>query len=136
MLAIRMQRLGRKGLPQYRVVVQDSRRTPSSGRVVSTLGSYNPHTKEVILDKEKSQEFLNNGAQPSDRVVALFKKEGLTLPSWVKVRTEQTKTLRNADKLRKNQPQEEAVADEAPADTEVEPTEVAETPTAEESTEA
>jgi small subunit ribosomal protein S16 len=112
MLAIRMQRVGRKGLPQYRVIVQDSRRTPNSGRVVAALGSYNPHTKEVILDKAKSQEFLNNGAQPSDRVISLFKQEGVDLPSWVNVRPEQSKTLRNAEKLRKNQPKEEVVAEE------------------------
>lgn len=114
MLAIRMQRIGRKGLPQYRVVVQDSRRTPSSGRVVSTLGSYNPHTKELILNKEQSQKYIDNGAQPSDRVVAIFEKEGIKLPSWVKSRTDQSKALRNPEKLRKNQPKEEPVAEEAP----------------------
>jgi len=115
MLAIRMQRIGRKGLPQYRVVVQDSRRTPSSGRVVSTLGSYNPHTKELILNKEQSQKYIDNGAQPSDRVVSIFEKEGIKLPSWVKNRTEQTKTARNPEKLRKNQPKEEPVAEETAA---------------------
>ena len=74
MLAIRMQRTGRKGLAQCRVVVQDSRRTPSSGRLVYSLGSYNPHTKEANIDKEKATFYLSNGAQPSARVVAVFKK--------------------------------------------------------------
>jgi small subunit ribosomal protein S16 len=114
MLAIRMQRTGRKGLPHYRVVVQDSRRTPSSGRIVATLGSYNPHTKELILDVEKSQTYLNNGAQPSDRVVSIFKKEGVTLPAWVGDRTEGTRAIRNAEKLRKNQPAPEV--EETPAE--------------------
>lgn len=113
MLAIRMQRTGRKGLPHYRVVVQDSRRTPSSGRIVATLGSYNPHTKELILDKEKSQTYLNNGAQPSDRVVSIFKKEGVTLPAWVSNRTVGDRAVKNADKLRKNQPASEAVEEVA-----------------------
>jgi small subunit ribosomal protein S16 len=119
MLAIRMQRIGRKGLPQYRVVVQDSRRTPSSGRVVSTLGSYNPHSKEVILDKEKSQTYLNNGAQPSERVVAIFKKEGIKIPSWIKESNKNERSVRKPEKLRKNQPKEEAV--EAPEATAEEP---------------
>lgn len=113
MLAIRMQRTGRKGLPHYRVVVQDSRRTPSSGRIVATLGSYNPHTKELILDVEKSQTYLNNGAQPSDRVVSIFKKEGVTLPAWVSSRSEGTRAVKNAEKLRKNQPAPEVVEEPA-----------------------
>lgn len=48
MLAIRMQRVGRKGHPEYRVVVQDARLTPSSGRVVARVGHYNPHTKSTL----------------------------------------------------------------------------------------
>ena len=52
MLAIRLQRLGRKGYPVYRVAVQEAHRHPSSGRVVSYVGSYNPHTKEAKIEKE------------------------------------------------------------------------------------
>lgn len=114
MLVIRFQRTGRKGHAQFRVVVQDSRRTPSSGRVVALLGSYDPHTKETTLNKERAQHYLDNGAQPSDRVVVLFKKEGVKLPNWVKDATQKAGKLRNPDKLRKNRPAEE-VAPEAPA---------------------
>ena len=53
MLAIRLQRLGRKGYPVYRVAVQEAHRHPSSGRVVSYVGSYNPHTKEAKIEKER-----------------------------------------------------------------------------------
>lgn len=109
MLAIRMQRTGRKGHAQFRMVVQDSRRTPSSGNIVAALGSYNPHTKEAKLDIEKATTFLNNGAQPSDRVAALLQKEGVKMPSWVVARTNKERTIRNSDKLRKNQPAEEVV---------------------------
>lgn len=132
MLAIRMQRTGRKGHAQFRMVVQDSRRTPSSGNIVASLGSYNPHTKVAKLDIEKASTFLNNGAQPSDRVAALLQKEGVKMPSWVVVRTNKERTIRNSDKLRKNQPATEVVEEpavEAPAEAEA-PTEVAE-PTAE-----
>ena len=114
MLVIRMQRTGRKGHAQYRVVVQDSRVTPTSGRVVAGLGSYNPHTKAVVLDTEKANYYLSNGAQPSDRVALLFKKEGIALPSWVAISEQKQKTVKNSDKLRKNRPAEE-VAAEAPA---------------------
>lgn len=123
MLVIRLQRTGRKGHAQFRVVVQDSRRTPTSGRVVAALGSYNPHSKAVILDKEKAAKYLSNGAQPSDRVVRLLQAEGVALPKWVKVSAPKEGKLRNPDKLRRNQPAEEAApVEETPAE------EVAEAP--------
>lgn len=115
MLVIRMQRTGRKGHAQFRVVVQDSRRTPTSGRVVAALGHYDPHTKTTQLNKEKLEFYLSNGAQPSDRVVRLLKSEGIKLPSWVKVATVKEGTTRTPDKLRKNRPAEE-VAEEVVAD--------------------
>jgi small subunit ribosomal protein S16 len=118
MLAIRMQRTGRKGYPMYRVVVQESHRQPTSGRVVANLGSYNPHTKENTLKKEEVAKFLKNGAQPSDRVVKLLLAEKIELPSWVKVPTsDKQKSIRNAEKLRKNQPKEDVSAEEVVPDT-------------------
>jgi small subunit ribosomal protein S16 len=133
MLSIRMQRLGRKGHPTYRVVVQDSRQTPDSGKVVAQLGSYDPHSKTTTLVKEKAEFYLKNGAQPSDRVARLFKSEGVALPDWVKEPTERTRGLRNPEKLRKNQPAapEEEAAPEEPAAEAPEAEEVAEAPAAE-----
>ncbi len=58
MLAIRLQRLGRKGYPVYRVAVQEAHRHPSSGRVVSYVGSYNPHTKEAKIEKELAENYV------------------------------------------------------------------------------
>lgn len=120
MLVIRMQRTGRKGHAQFRVVVQDSRRTPSSGRVVALLGSYNPHTKTAQLNTELAAQYLSNGAQPSDRVVRLFQAEKIALPAWVKVAAPKTGKLRNPEKLRRNQPKEEAPAEEPAAAAETE----------------
>ncbi len=118
MLVIRLQRTGRKGHAQFRVVVQDSRRTPTSGKIVAQVGTYNPHTKELILDKERAQHYLDHGAQPSDRVVLILKKEGVKLPSWVKLPAKQEGKLRNPEKLRRNRPEEpkEEVKEEAPAE--------------------
>jgi len=104
MLAIRMQRTGRKGHAQFRVIVQEARLTPTSGRVVASLGNYDPHTKVVALDKEKASLYLSNGAQPSDRVIRLLQAEGVKLPSWVKASEPKSGKLRNPVKLRKNQP--------------------------------
>ena len=113
MLAIRLQRVGRKGYPVYRLAVQESQRHPSSGRVVAYVGSYNPHTKDAKVQVEAAQKFLDNGAQPTPRVVKLLKDAGVKLPEWVKQPVnDKQKAIRHADKLRKNQPKEEA--EEAP----------------------
>ncbi len=117
MLVIRMQRTGRKGHAQFRVVVQDSRRTPTSGKVVAYLGSYDPHTKTTTLDKEKAGFYVEHGAQPSDRVARLLQAEGVALPKWVKQSADKQRTVRNAEKRRSTTPKEE-VAEEAPAEAE------------------
>ncbi|MBR2864143.1 30S ribosomal protein S16 [Candidatus Saccharibacteria bacterium] len=114
MLAIRLQRNGRTHYPVYRIIVQEAQRHPLSGRIVAEVGSYNPHTKEIVLDKEAVKKYLNNGAQPSGRVIRILKSQKITLPKWVKVAPEKSAKAKHADKLRKNQPKEEAPA-EAPA---------------------
>src|ERR1700761_4291609 len=106
MLVIRLQRTGCKGHAQFRVVVQDSRRTPTSGKIVAQLGTYDPHTKTVTLNKERATHYLEHGAQPSDRVVLLLKTEGIKLPKWVVEPSKKTGQIRHADKLRRNRPPE------------------------------
>lgn len=115
MLAIRMQRNGRAHLPMYRIVVQESQRHPLSGRVVAKVGNYNPNTKKVVLDKEKVEFYLKNGAQPSSRVARVLTGEGIKLPDWYKAPTQKHAKAKHADKLRKNQPKEEPVAEGAEA---------------------
>lgn len=125
MLAIRLQRVGRKGYPVYRLAVQEAQRHPSSGRVVAYVGTYNPHTKESTVQAELAQKYLDNGAQPSPRVVKLLKDGGVKLPKWVvEASAKKQKTIKNELKLRKNQPApeiEEVVEEvvEAPAEAEV-----------------
>lgn len=102
MLAIRLQRRGRRGHAQYRFVVQDSRRTTTSGKVVAYLGHYNPHTKVAVVTKDRAGFYLEHGAQPSPRVASLFRSEGITLPGWVKLPADKTRGIKNAEKLRRN----------------------------------
>jgi small subunit ribosomal protein S16 len=111
-----MQRTGRKGHAMFRVVVQDSRRTPTSGKIVAFLGNYDPHTKNVNLDKEKAKFYLEHGAQPSDRVVRLLTSEGLDMPKWVKSATVLKREVRNPEKRRSTRPDEPAEPEEAPAE--------------------
>ena len=124
MLAIRMQRTGRRGHAMFRVVVQDARLTPTSGKVVAAIGSYDPHAKTVILDKEKASFYLEHGAQPSDSTARLLKREGVKLPEWVTISDTKARTVRNPDKRRSTRPEEpKADVSEAPAEV------VADTPT-------
>ena len=121
MLVIRMQRTGRKGHAMFRVVVQDSRRTPTSGKLVASLGSYDPHAKTLILDKEKAGYYLEHGAQPSDRVARLLKAEGVKLPDWVQLETDKERKVRNADKRRSTRPDEPKAEEPAEAPVPAEP---------------
>ncbi len=108
MLAIRLQRQGKTHYATYRVIVQDVLRHPSSGKVVAYVGSYNPHTKQVQLDKEAIENYLSHGAQPTDRVVRILTGEGMTMPKWVKTVRGKQRNIRNPEKLRRNQPREES----------------------------
>jgi small subunit ribosomal protein S16 len=129
-----MQRTGRKGHAMFRVVVQDSRRTPTSGKVVASLGSYDPHSKKIILNKEKAAFYVDHGAQPSERVAVLLKAEGVKLPKWVALPAKKERAVRNAEKRRSTRPEEPeapaeepAPAEEAPVETPAEETPAEET---------
>ncbi len=74
---IRLRRMGAKKAPFYRVVVADSR-FPRDGRFIEEIGYYDP-TKDpavVNIDNEKAKKWIANGAQPTDTVKALLKKNG------------------------------------------------------------
>ena len=75
---IRLRRMGTKKAPFYRVVVADSR-SPRDGKFIEELGYYNPLTNpvDVQLDGEKAKEWIANGAQPTETVRALLKKNGV-----------------------------------------------------------
>ena len=74
---LRLTRIGAKKNPYYRVVVADSR-FPRDGRFIEILGTYNPMVEpaEIKIDAEKAQQWIKNGAQPTDTVKALLKKSG------------------------------------------------------------
>lgn len=120
MLAIRMQRTGRKGYASFRMVVQESSYSPKSGRVVANLGHYNPHTKESKIDTELAEKYLKNGAQPSPRVVRVLAAKKVAMPDWVEQpRVDRESKIRNPEKLRKNQPKAEVVQEESAPEPEV-----------------
>ena len=75
---IRLKRMGAKKAPFYRVVVADSR-YPRDGRCIEEIGYYNPLTTpaEVKIDAEKAKKWISNGAQPTETVKALLKKNNI-----------------------------------------------------------
>ena len=75
MVKIRLRRMGAKKNPYYRIVVADSH-FPRDGRFIEELGYYNPMNKELKLDNDKAAEWVKKGAQPTDTVRALLKKNG------------------------------------------------------------
>ena len=75
---IRLRRMGAKKTPFYRVVVADSR-YPRDGRFIEEIGTYNPMVDpaEFKVDAEKAKKWIANGAQPTDTVKVLVKKNGI-----------------------------------------------------------
>ncbi len=76
MLVIRLQRVGRRHQPSYRVVVSE-RRSKLGGPPVEDLGSYNPFTKAFGVKQERIRHWLGEGAKPTDTVHNLLVKQGV-----------------------------------------------------------
>jgi small subunit ribosomal protein S16 len=77
MVRIRLRRVGAKKQPHYRVVVADQR-SPRDGRHIETIGHYNPRTEPetVVIKEDRALYWLSQGAQPSDVVLNMLKKQG------------------------------------------------------------
>lgn len=78
MVKIRLRRMGAKKAPFYRIVVADSR-YPRDGRFIEEIGTYNPMAAEaeVKINSERAQQWIKNGAQPTDTVRDILKKAGV-----------------------------------------------------------
>ena len=78
MVKIRLRRMGAKKALFYRIVVADSR-SPRDGRFIEEIGTYNPmlEPSEFKVDADKVREWMKNGAQPTETVKTLLKKEGI-----------------------------------------------------------
>lgn len=118
MLVMRLARTGRKKYPTYRVVVADSRRA-STGKFVSLLGHYNPHTKELVLDKDEVKRQLKNGAQPSNRMIKLLQQEKIELPAWAELKTRPARKPKKEPQAKPEPPAAAPAAEEAGAEDEV-----------------
>jgi small subunit ribosomal protein S16 len=134
-LKIRLARGGSKHRPYYRIVVADSR-SPRDGRFIEKIGSYNPllgkdDEKRIVLDLDKTREWLAKGALPTDRVARFLGAAGLV--KWehgdnpqrgepgekakarVAEREEREAARRAAEEEARNAPAEEVSAEEEAA---------------------
>ena len=78
MLKIRLKKMGRSKQPSYRVVVMESSQ-PRDGIAIDEIGLYSPRSNKDVftVDKQKAEEWLRKGAQPTGTVAQFFVKEGL-----------------------------------------------------------
>ena len=78
-VVIRMKRTGRRNRPSYRISVAD-RALPRDGRTLETLGIYDPASPKpelrLTLDVERARHWLSRGAQPSETVRSILRREG------------------------------------------------------------
>jgi small subunit ribosomal protein S16 len=77
-LKLRLTRMGAKGRPHYRIVVQEAR-SKRDGRFVENLGHYNPLTEPstIVVNADRVRYWLSVGAQPTDSVASLLKRAGV-----------------------------------------------------------
>ena len=75
MVKIRLQRQGKKKAPFYHIVVADSR-SPRDGKIIEQIGTYDPMTdpSTIVVDKEKLEKWIKNGAKPTPTVKDLMEK--------------------------------------------------------------
>lgn len=78
-LKLRLTRMGAKGQPHYRIVVQEAR-SKRDGRFVENVGHYNPLTEPstIVVNAERVKYWLSVGAQPTDSVASLLRRAGVT----------------------------------------------------------
>ncbi|MDO8481622.1 MAG: 30S ribosomal protein S16 [bacterium] len=68
MLKIRLQRIGRKNMPAFRIIVAEHTRGPKTGNIVEKVGTYNPKTKEKQFNADRIKYWLSVGAKASGTV--------------------------------------------------------------------
>ncbi len=114
MTKIRLKRQGSKFNAHYKIVVADAR-SPRDGKFIEVVGFYNPHTKEVKLEKELIIKWLNEGAVPTISVKALFRKNKLNEEFIAQKPAADKAKAAKAKKVTKKPAAKKAPAKKAPA---------------------
>ncbi len=134
MLKIRLQRVGKKNDPTFRVVVTEHQRGPKSGNYIENLGTYNPHTNTTVLKADRVKHWISVGAQASDTVHNILINESVIEGKKRNVLSKKSPIVKEEKEEVKVAPTEKEKTDEVPAEEEnpEEPkTKTEETPTEE-----
>ncbi|OHB18507.1 MAG: 30S ribosomal protein S16 [Parcubacteria group bacterium RIFCSPHIGHO2_01_FULL_56_18] len=113
MLKIRLQRTGRINNPSYRVVVTEHQNGPKSGRAVEVLGSYNPKSKERVLNEDRIKHWISMGAQPSGTMHNMLISAGITKGKKINVLPKKTVPKPAATEETQAEPVTESVPEQA-----------------------
>jgi small subunit ribosomal protein S16 len=101
MVKIKLQRVGAKKKPSYRLVVADSR-SPRDGAFIEIIGHYDPLTDPgtIVIQQERVLDWLGRGAQPTQTVATLLGKAGVShkLVTAFSRKTTDRKTLKKSER--------------------------------------
>lgn len=141
MLKVRLRRVGKRNQPSYRVVITEHTRKPQ-GAYIEAVGAYNPRAREFSVKEDRVIHWLDQGAQPSERVAKLLISAGvahrlLALPDYDR---KPKRAVKNPEKFGATEtpapeaaPAEQAETQEPTSETE--PSDTADGGSAEQSTE-
>lgn len=134
MLMIRLQRVGRRNDPSYRVVLTDKQNAPQSGKFKEILGSYDPRNDKPALKEERISYWIEKGAQPSDTVHNLLIDAGIIKGGKINVLPQKSPVVSEEEEKQKDAPAEteEAPTEDAPVEEPVQEEESAPEPEPEE----
>ncbi|MFQ5540938.1 MAG: 30S ribosomal protein S16 [Candidatus Paceibacteria bacterium] len=119
MLKIRFQRTGRKNDPAYRIVVVEHTAGPRAGKNVAQVGSYNPKTKQTVIDAEAVKKWIGHGAKPSGTVHNLLVSKSVIEGKKVNVLSRKTPIEKEEEQAGEEKPESDGGAAETPTEEEV-----------------
>ncbi len=125
MLKIRLQRIGRRNDPHFRVLVAESTAGPKSNKFVEKVGTVNPKTKDTQLNAERIKYWLSVGAQASGRVHNMLIKEGIIKANTINVLPQKSPVVKEEEE-KADKPKEDKAEDATEEATEEKIEEVAE----------
>ena len=113
MLKIRLQRVARKHIPIFRVVLTDSKNSTKSGKYKEVLGTYNLMTDEKRVDAERVKYWISKGAQPSGTLHNYLVHERIIPGKKINVLPKRRSIKKDQSQTTDNQPQKEQAKTEA-----------------------
>ncbi len=117
MLALRLQRIGRRNEAHFKIVVIEKTRGPKSQKYVDIVGSYNPKLGRIIIDESKAKDWISKGVQPSDTVYNMLVDKGIIEGKKKNVLPKKTPII-DEEKLAQEKAEAEKAAEESNETTE------------------